>query len=163
MKKDDESNDSAYNTIVNDYLEKLIQYPYHLPKLSPIEIETYISLLFCKKHLSSNGFQKLLAECNNVRSKNRFSSFGEQAIDQFLSSLDKENDTKSLRESLAIVSVVAPLIMEYPIFYSNILDFIFLNKFDEYITKMKSKTRLPIILKDTLMKSKILFNIKSKI
>ena len=28
-------------SLVTDYLEKLIQYPYHLPKLSPAEIETY--------------------------------------------------------------------------------------------------------------------------
>lgn len=42
--------------LVTDYLEKLIQIPYHLPRLSSSEIETYISLLFCQLRLD-NDFQ----------------------------------------------------------------------------------------------------------
>ena len=36
--------------IVNDYLEKLIQVPYRLPRLSPAEVQTYMSLLFATRH-----------------------------------------------------------------------------------------------------------------
>jgi hypothetical protein len=41
--------------LTTDYLEKLIQVPYHLPRLSPAEIETYINLLLCQKHLASSS------------------------------------------------------------------------------------------------------------
>lgn len=40
--------------LVTDYLEKLIQIPYYLPRLSASEIETYISLLFCQLRLDNN-------------------------------------------------------------------------------------------------------------
>ena len=35
----------------SDYLEKLIQLPYKIPKLSDNEQETYITLLLCKKYI----------------------------------------------------------------------------------------------------------------
>ena len=40
--------------LVTDYLEKLIQIPYYLPRLSASEIETYISLLFCQLRLGTD-------------------------------------------------------------------------------------------------------------
>src|SRR5690606_41561825 len=40
--------------LVTDYLEKLIQIPYYLPRLSASEIETYISLLFCQLRLGND-------------------------------------------------------------------------------------------------------------
>lgn len=43
--------DSQNKRIVSDYLEKLIQIPYNLPKLSDGEVETYMTLLFCKNGL----------------------------------------------------------------------------------------------------------------
>lgn len=50
----DEGNPSGQMDLVTDYLEKLIQIPYHLPRLSPSEIETYISLLYCQLHLTDD-------------------------------------------------------------------------------------------------------------
>jgi len=111
LKKEDDS-DSAYNTIVNDYLEKLIQYPYYLPKLSPIEIETYISLLFSKRYLSSAGFQTVLSKCDDARNNNRYSAFGEHAISEILRLLNGETEIKKLQEVLAITSIISPLITE---------------------------------------------------
>ena len=43
--------------IVTDYIEKLIQIPYRIPKLSPSEIESYNNLLFCKNKLTEVDFQ----------------------------------------------------------------------------------------------------------
>ncbi len=43
--------------IVTDYIEKLIQIPYRIPKLSPSEIESYNNLLFCKNKLIEDDFQ----------------------------------------------------------------------------------------------------------
>jgi len=50
----DEGNPGGQMDLVTDYLEKLIQIPYHLPRLSPSEIETYISLLYCQLHLTDD-------------------------------------------------------------------------------------------------------------
>ena len=112
LRSGENSNESAYNTIVNDYLEKLIQYPYYLPKLSPVEIETYISLLFAKKYLSVEGFRAILSEYKNARTNYRFNSFGEHAITSVLSTIQSETETQKLHESLAITSIISPLITE---------------------------------------------------
>jgi predicted KAP-like P-loop ATPase len=45
------SGDEQYD-LVQDYLEKLIQVPYHLPRLSPSEIESYMNLLACQHGLA---------------------------------------------------------------------------------------------------------------
>jgi predicted KAP-like P-loop ATPase len=57
--------------LVKDYLEKLVQVPYNLPRLSRTEIETYMTLLFCQRHLEQGEFNACLAACNESRSKNR--------------------------------------------------------------------------------------------
>lgn len=52
--EEEEGKPSRQIDLVTDYLEKLIQIPYHLPRLSPSEIETYISLLYSQLHLSDD-------------------------------------------------------------------------------------------------------------
>lgn len=46
--------------VSQDYLEKLIQIPLRIPSLSEIEYETYLNLLFAKKHLSEVLFKETL-------------------------------------------------------------------------------------------------------
>ncbi len=48
-------NSNAINgsEIERDYLEKVIQIPYSLPKLSPAEVEVYMSFLFCQISLNA--------------------------------------------------------------------------------------------------------------
>lgn len=53
MKKEDISSPFS------DYLEKLIQLPYKLPRLSDNEQETYITLLLCKNHLNEIHFNQI--------------------------------------------------------------------------------------------------------
>ncbi|HZE56731.1 MAG TPA: P-loop NTPase fold protein, partial [Chthoniobacterales bacterium] len=53
----------AGEQLVSDYVEKLIQVPYHLPRLSPAEIETYLALLFAQRDLPPGDFQLCLGEC----------------------------------------------------------------------------------------------------
>lgn len=53
MKKEDISSPFS------DYLEKLIQLPYKLPRLSDNEQETYITLLLCKNHLKEDCFNEI--------------------------------------------------------------------------------------------------------
>jgi len=57
------NNNSEYlqNTqqIVTDYIEKLIQIPYRIPKLSPSEIESYNNLLFSNSFVNKDDFEKI--------------------------------------------------------------------------------------------------------
>jgi len=61
--------------LVDDYLEKLIQIPYRLPRLSPSEIETYLTLLFCKRHLEPALFSRVCEESRKLRDKDRYCAF----------------------------------------------------------------------------------------
>jgi hypothetical protein len=62
-------------TFVNDYLEKLIQVPYTLPKLAPHEVRSYMCMLFLKKHLPEEEFKKVLSEYSKFLVKERYSAF----------------------------------------------------------------------------------------
>ena len=43
----------------NSYMEKFIQLPYKIPALSPKEVETYVTLLFCQSILDDTPFKKV--------------------------------------------------------------------------------------------------------
>lgn len=77
--------ESSNDRIVDDYLEKLIQIPYKLPKLSDSEVESYISLLICKRELSEDTFKKVLEKFQSYRESNRYSVFGFSDIKDILS------------------------------------------------------------------------------
>jgi hypothetical protein len=93
---------------VTDYLEKLIQYPYRLPRLSSTEIETYMALLFCQLHLTGDFFQKALAACDKQRAENRYAVFGYAAVQDTL----KAHCNEQLTQSLTFCSRASSLITE---------------------------------------------------
>ena len=79
---------SEYNTIVDDgkdghekrdignaYMEKFIQLPYRLPKLSNKEVETYVSLLLCDSVLEPKVFTPIHTDYKDFVQKNRFDSY----------------------------------------------------------------------------------------
>jgi hypothetical protein len=99
----------AAEQLVRDYVEKLIQIPYHLPRLSPAEIETYLSLLFAKRDLSHDDFTVCLAECETLRASNRFGPFGLSDIQQAMK--DKPLPD-SLKAALSFTAGAAHLITE---------------------------------------------------
>jgi predicted KAP-like P-loop ATPase len=70
--------------LVQDYLEKLIQVPYQLPRLSPSEIETYINLLACQKLLDAPLVASVLAAWRNTRALNIYAPFTAEAIQKAL-------------------------------------------------------------------------------
>jgi predicted KAP-like P-loop ATPase len=72
--------------LVQDYLEKLIQVPYQLPRLSPSEIETYINLLACQKLLDVPLVASVLAAWRNTRAQNIYAPFTAEAIQKALPS-----------------------------------------------------------------------------
>ena len=94
--------------LVNDYLEKLIQVPYHLPRLSPAEVQTYMSLLFCYQALDEETFKIVYGEYEKRSNEDRYSVFGYGAI----SSVLLEKFTGELAASLKFCTSVAPLITE---------------------------------------------------
>ena len=60
--------------IGKEYLEKIVQYPVRIPRLSAREVELYISLLFMQKDLSSKEFEKVVAFVQDKKREN-FLSF----------------------------------------------------------------------------------------
>jgi len=101
-KADEDSN----NRIVDDYLEKLIQIPYNLPRLSDSEVETYISLLICKRELKAEVCKKVFDSFQQFRMKNRYSVFGLAAIKDILTPDEQQLLSKSLISIPALVPII---------------------------------------------------------
>jgi predicted KAP-like P-loop ATPase len=95
--------------IVNDYLEKLIQIPYHLPRLSPSEIESYMNLLFCEKKLAEEDFKKIINGFQDFRNKDMYSTFGYSRIKNILGTVERN---RGLEEDLSMCSNIAHLITD---------------------------------------------------
>lgn len=87
------NNDSEYfqgsEQIVTDYIEKLIQIPYRLPKLSLSEIETYNNLLFCKTQLEGNDFGIVYDDYQNFRQSDFYSAYSYGHIKEKINLDDK--------------------------------------------------------------------------
>jgi hypothetical protein len=83
MGRDDSTAQEEYD-LVQDYLEKLIQIPYHLPRLSPAEIETYVNLLACQKHLDPEHCTSVLTHWETRRKNNFYAAYQHGAIREAL-------------------------------------------------------------------------------
>lgn len=103
--------DSRNKRIVSDYLEKLIQIPYNLPKLSDREVETYMTLLFCKKELTQDTFLKVLEEFYISRKTNRYGAFGFGNI-QEIEGLLSESERTKLSESVSLIASLSSIITD---------------------------------------------------
>lgn len=101
-KVDAESNDR----IVDDYLEKLIQIPYNLPKLSDSEVETYISLLVCQRDLTDDTFKKVMVGFHQFRERDRYSVYGFAGIKDMLNSGEQQKISDGLTRIPALVPVI---------------------------------------------------------
>lgn len=101
------SNDpeSRNNRIVSDYLEKLIQIPYNLPKLSDHEVETYMTLLFCKKELEID-FSNVLKAFYEYRETNRYGVFGFGNFEDKISEEQKGRLESSLSLVVSLSSII---------------------------------------------------------
>ena len=108
IQEQDDQEESAHRLVI-DYLEKLIQIPYHLPRLSPTEVETYMVLLFCSRDLKKEDAEKCLAAFNSFRANNRYSVFGYTNVTD---ALDGQEIPDSLFKSLTFSAASAPLITE---------------------------------------------------
>lgn len=108
---DNPSDREESDALVKDYLEKLIQVPYHLPRLSSAEIETYMGLLFCQTELSDVNAALCLKACEAERQRNRYGTFGYAGIKKALDGAQAQLPP-GLGESLAFCSSAAPLIAD---------------------------------------------------
>lgn len=103
--------DSRNKRIVSDYLEKLIQVPYNLPKLSDREVETYMTLLFCKKGVKPETFKKVLTNFYESRKTNRYGAFGFGDI-QGIKDLLSEDEKNKLSESVSLIASLSSIITD---------------------------------------------------
>lgn len=93
--------------LVNDYLEKLIQIPYTLPRLSDNEVETYMTLLFSKKELTTS-YAPVLTAFTEFRQKNRYGVFGFADIQHLLT----EEEKKQLAGSISLIASLSSVITQ---------------------------------------------------
>jgi predicted KAP-like P-loop ATPase len=96
--------------LVQDYLEKLIQVPYQLPRLSPSEIETYMNLLACEKLLDGKLVPDVHGAWRGTRAQNIYAPFTAEAIQEALPSGSQL--PLALKEQLDWNKAVATVITE---------------------------------------------------
>lgn len=94
--------------LIDDYLEKLIQIPYHLPRLSRAEIETYMTLLFCKRDLSATQLASCLTAWKEQWKKNRYDSFCYSSVREAL----KKDFPSCLEAPLTLCAGTASMVAE---------------------------------------------------
>lgn len=117
-----------YN-FVTDYLEKLIQVPYHLPRLSPSEIESYITLLFCQLALKEEGqFEKIHKYCTEQRAKNLYLTIDAGAVGAALNSQLPEQLDQRLQWTSAITPALTEGIKGNPRQVKRLLNALLLRK-----------------------------------
>jgi hypothetical protein len=100
--------------IVKDYLEKLIQIPYNLPKLSDSEVETYISLLICKRELPPEQFKKVHNFFTAFRTRDRYSVCGFAAIKDSIDESYRDKIIHSLVSLPALVPIITQTLSGNP-------------------------------------------------
>lgn len=106
----DTNAENTNDRIVNDYLEKLIQIPYSLPKLSDSEVETYITLLFCENDLASaDDFNKVLEAFKKFKEEERYSVFDFAKVKDAVGDASK---TERLEQNVSLIAKLSPIISE---------------------------------------------------
>lgn len=106
----DTNAENTNDRIVNDYLEKLIQIPYTLPKLSDSEVETYITLLFCENDLdNADDFKKVLEAFKCFREHERYSVFDFAKVKEAVGDATK---TEIFEQNVTLIAKLSPIISE---------------------------------------------------
>lgn len=90
----------------DSYMEKFIQLPYTIPTLSPKEVETYVTLLFCQSILNKESFDKVRNDFTEFVSINKFDRYGWTNIQTIL----KDNLPENMGETLGFFSLFSHII-----------------------------------------------------
>lgn len=96
------------DNLVTDYLEKLVQVPYTLPKLAPHEVRSYLSLLLFKK-LVPEQFGALQAAYSQFIRENRYEPFD---LRPHLKLAEGDNRRDEVEETFRIVETCCDPITE---------------------------------------------------
>jgi predicted KAP-like P-loop ATPase len=137
--------------LVDDYLEKLIQIPYRLPRLSPSEIETYLTLLFCKRYLDLGQFNRILEASRKQRDKDRYCAFTQtNVLEIFKGTALPAKLSESLRVGSSIASQITDVLQGNPRQVKRFLNAFFLRR------RLADVARLDDIKDDILVKLMLL-------
>jgi len=137
--------------LVDDYLEKLIQIPYRLPRLSPSEIETYLTLLFCKRHLEPVLFSRVCEESRNQRAQDRYCAFAQtNALETLKGEAYPPKLSEALRIGAGIASQVTDVLQGNPRQVKRFLNAFFLRR------KLADVAKLDEVKDDILVKLMLL-------
>lgn len=94
-------------SIGDAYMEKFIQLPYKIPALSPKEVETYVTLLFCQSFLEKKVFEKVQADFAKFTIENKFDIYGWENIRK---ALKKDTIPVNLGETIGFVAHFSKII-----------------------------------------------------
>jgi predicted KAP-like P-loop ATPase len=134
-------NNTAYlkdtEQIVTDYIEKLIQIPYRIPKLSPSEIESYTNLLFCQYHLTREEFAIIVKAFSSFREKDFYSAFSLGHIQEVVDIDKKEDLVKLLSISHSMSFMIANVLKGNPRQIKRFLNTFILRKKLAYISSLE--------------------------
>lgn len=89
------------------YMEKFIQLPYKIPALSPKEVETYVTLLFCQSFLDKKPFEKVQEDFARFTLENKFDIYG---WDNITKALEKFTIPDNLGETVGFVTHFSKII-----------------------------------------------------
>jgi len=89
----------------SDYLEKLIQLPYKIPKLSQSEQRTYLNLLLCQRSLTNANFNEVHKKYLEYRKSEKYAEYTLEKIKADAGATDFSN--------VAFMEPVIPLITEF--------------------------------------------------
>lgn len=88
--------------IGKSYMEKFIQLPYRIPKLSRKEVETYVTLLFCQSILSDVDFGAVQSDFSEFSINNKFDKYGWENIQCLLE--HRLDETPDLQQMIGFVA-----------------------------------------------------------
>lgn len=97
------------DSLVIDYLEKLIQVPYTLPKLAPHEVRSYLCMLFLKKYMPEPNFEEVLQKYTQFLTKERYVAF---QLGEELASIEDEPTRTAVAESMRLVEACSDAITD---------------------------------------------------
>lgn len=94
-------------SIGDAYMEKFIQLPYKIPALSPKEVETYVTLLFCQSFLDKIPFEKVQEDFAKFALDNKFDIYG---WDNITKALEEFSIPDNLGETVGFVTHFSKII-----------------------------------------------------
>jgi predicted KAP-like P-loop ATPase len=132
-----ENHADSSERLVEDYLEKLIQIPYRLPRLSPPEIETYLALLFCKRHLDPPGYERICGIARAFHHADRHRAFSQaEVMDALKDTTYPPELSEALRIGAAIASQITDVLMGNPRQVKRFLNAYFLRRKLAHVAKL---------------------------